>query len=191
MNRPTVFAAVAIALACIATGAEDQATLQLANTDVREVLAAYERLTAFKIVTDSGAIGMVKIRIAQPIPKAEAIAMIEQTLFANGYSLIQLDQDTIRVVGIGKNARNEGIPFVSKAEDIPASERLISFVIKLQFRQPEELVPILLRHTAASPALGNILVADPTARAIIVTDRSSIVRNLIKLVKEIDVPKRK
>jgi general secretion pathway protein D len=160
------------------------------NSDVNQLLDFYEHLTGSKIIRDNQVLGQVNLVVNQPVPKAKAIELIEQALFANGFSIIEPNKETLRIVGLGKNPRTEGIPLISKAEDIPVAERLISFVIKLQFREPEEILKVLHQHVAPSPSMGITLVPDPTARAIIVTERSSVVRNLIKLVKEIDIQKR-
>jgi len=196
MKSPRLILAIlvvarAVVSACPAADVEEMVFLQFPSGDVRDVVSAYNRLTGLKVVPDDMVQGTINVALVRQIPKLKAIAFIEQSLFANGYSMVQIDEGTVRVVGIGKEPRDEGIPLVSKAEDIPANERLISFAIKLQFRQPEEIIPVLLQQTGASQALGNIFAADPAARAVIVTERPRIIRNLIELIKEIDVPKRK
>jgi general secretion pathway protein D len=188
MNK-LIASIMAVAISAITAGAEDQIVLQFPNTDVRDLLVFYERLTACKIVVDNQVIGQITLTSGQPVSKAKAIELIEQALFANGFSIIEPSKDMLRIISPGKNPRSEGIPLITKPEDIPTGERLISFVIKLQFRQPDEILSVLRQHAAPSPSLGIVLVPDPTARAIIVTERSSTVRNLIKLVKEIDVQK--
>mgnify|MGYP003576807582 CR=1 FL=1 len=190
MNKLIASLIVAAASGSASAFAEAQVQMQFPNSDVKNVLAFYEGLTGRKIVADNQVIGQVNLVVDEPIPKAKAIELIEQVLFAYGFFIIEPNTDTLRIVGPGKNPRSEGVPLISKSEDIPTSERLISFVIKLQSREPDEILKVLHQHVAPSPSLAVTLPPDPTARAIIVTERSSVVRNLIKLVKEIDVAKR-
>ena len=182
---------VGVAVLTMTAAADDQVMLQFPNTDVNAVLDFYEHLTGFHIVRDNQVIGQVSVVTPQRVAKEKAVELIEQTLFSNGFSIIQSSKDTVRIVGIGKNPVSEGIPFVSKVEDIPAGERLISFAIKLQFRQPGELIRVLREAQPPSPNGTGLLMPDAASRSIIVTDRTSVVRRLIGLVKEIDVRKAK
>ena len=80
-------------------------TMQYPNSDVLDVLHLYENLTGKKLVMDNNVQGKVNIFIAKPIPRDEAIRIIEMNLALNGFSLVPVGNDIIEVIGVNKNPR--------------------------------------------------------------------------------------
>jgi hypothetical protein len=110
-------------------------------------------------------------------------------LFANGFPLVQTRPDTIRVFGIGKSVREGPIPTITKPEDLPAGERVVAYVYKLKSRDPKEMVEVLQQHAVPTPMGIPAFTIDEPVRAIVITDRTSSLRELIKLIGELDQPK--
>jgi general secretion pathway protein D len=166
--------------------ADEQIKLQFTNTDVREVIALYEKLTSKKMIYDNTLQGPVNLNVAEPVSEEKAIELIEKTLFSNGFALVDSASDTIQVVGLTKNARGEGIPTYSKPDEIPHGERVFSYIIKLQYREAIEIARLLDQHIA--PSLYTSVVSDAKSNTVIVTERTSVVRGLLKAVAAFDVP---
>ena len=102
--------------AAAATPVTDGVSLQFPNMDVMQVLDFYERLTGRRLIRDNQVIGTLNIVISQPVPKDEAIKIIEINLLMNGFSLVPVDRTDgklWKVIGTGKNPRNFGIPIFS------------------------------------------------------------------------------
>jgi general secretion pathway protein D len=182
-------AAFMVALATVAIApAEDAVSLNFQNADVHEVLAYYERLTRCQLVLDNQIVGPLSLKTPAPVAIAKAIELIEATLFANGFPLVQIKPDTIRVFGIGKNVRDGPIPTVTTLEDLPSSERVVTYLCKLKHRDPTEMVQVLQQHLTPSSNGISSLTVDYPVRAIIITDRTSSLREVIKLIGELDQP---
>ncbi len=126
---------------------EDLVKLQYPNSDVSDVLHIYEQLTGKKLVVDNGVQGKVNIFIAQPIAREEAIKLIEMNLALNGFSLVPVDDDTMEVIGLGKNPRIAPVPIISDEMDIPSGEQTISFLFKLNYADPVELQQVLIQYS--------------------------------------------
>src|SRR5688500_12114795 len=76
--------------------------LQFPNTDVRDVLAFYERLTQKRILPDNQVQGQVSIVVAGEVPSDEAIRIIEISLLHNGFTLVPVERSNIvKVIGTG------------------------------------------------------------------------------------------
>ena len=91
---------------CGARPANERVRLQFPNTDVREVLEFYERLTGKHLVTDNQVQGTVNISVAGELPAEEAVRIIEINLLLNGITMIPVEHSNIvKVVGTGKNPR--------------------------------------------------------------------------------------
>src|SRR4051812_26803654 len=162
-------------------------TLQFPNSDVVDVLRYYEQITGKKLIMDNFVQGKVNIALSRPVPRDEAIKIIEMNLLMNGYSLVPAGDDIVKVIGTGRSPRNAGIPIISDEADIPEGEHVISFLFKLRFADPVELQQVLGQYLSPPQAYTSFL-ALPKAGSILITENSSVIRTLIRIVDQIDVP---
>jgi type II secretion system protein D len=162
-------------------------TLQFPNSDVVDVLRYYEQITGKKLIMDNFVQGKVNIALSRPVPRDEAIKIIEMNLLMNGYSLVPAGDDIVKVIGTGRSPRNAGIPLISDEADIPEGEHVVSFLFKLRFADPVELQQVLGQYLSPPQAYTSFL-ALPKAGSILITENSSVIRTLIRIVDQIDVP---
>ncbi len=169
-------------------GAPQMVRLQFPNSDVGDVLRLYEQLTGKKLVMDNFVQGKVSIFIAKEVPREEAIKIIEMNLLLNGYSLIPAeDTDIVKVIGTGKNPRTTGVPIVSDETEIPDGDHVISYLFKLRYADPTELQQALGQYLSPPQPYTSFL-ALPKAGAILVTENSSVIRTLARIINQVDVP---
>ncbi|MFL6520257.1 MAG: secretin N-terminal domain-containing protein [Chthoniobacterales bacterium] len=162
-------------------------TLQFPNSDVVDVLRYYENLTNKKLIMDNFVQGKVNIALSRPVPRDEAVKIIEMNLLMNGYSLVPAGDDIVKVIGTGRSPRNAGVPLVSDEADIPEGEHVVSFLFKLKYADPIELQQVLGQYLQPPQAYTSFL-ALPKASAILITENSAVIRSLIHIVDQIDVP---
>jgi type II secretion system protein D len=169
-------------------GAPQMVRLQFPNSDVVDVLHEYELLTGKKLVMDNFVQGKVNIFIAKDVPRDEAIKIIEMNLLLNGYSLVPVeDTDIVKVIGTGKNPRTTGVPIVSDESEIPDGDHVISYLFKLRYADPQELQQALGQYLSPPQPYTSFL-ALPKAGAILVTENSSVIRTLARIIDQVDVP---
>src|SRR5688572_1648648 len=96
-------------------------------------------LTNQKLITHTFVKGKVSIFLSRPVPREEAIKIIEINLLMNGYSLVPAEGDIVKVIGANKSPRNAGVAIISDEADIPAGEQVVSFLFKLNYADPIEL----------------------------------------------------
>ena len=132
-------------------------TLQYPNSDVVDVLRLYETLTGKKLIMDNFVQGKVNIFIAKPIPREEAIKIIEINLLLNKYSLVPAGDDLVKVIGTGQNPRTAGVPIISDEDLIPTGDHVISFLFKLRFADPTELQQVLGQYLSPPQAYTSFL----------------------------------
>jgi general secretion pathway protein D len=161
--------------------------LQYPNSDVQDVLHLYEQLTGKKLVMDNFVQGKVNIFISNPVPPEEAIKIIEINLLLNGYSLVPSDDDIVKVIGTGKNPRTTGVPIVSDETDIPEGDHVISYLFKLRYADPQELQQALGQYLSPPQPYTSFL-ALPKAGAILITENSSVIRTLARIINQVDIP---
>src|SRR5262249_13621579 len=169
-------------------GGSQMVRLQFPNSDVVDVLHEYEFLTGKKLVMDNFVQGKVNIFIAKDVPKDEAIKIIEMNLLLNGYSLVPSeDSDIVKVIGTGKNPRTTGVPMISDESQIPDGDHVISYLFKLRYADPQELQQALGQYLSPPQPYTSFL-ALPKAGAILVTENSSVIRTLARIIDQVDVP---
>ena len=162
-------------------------TLQFPNSDVVDVLRFYENITGKKLIMDNFVQGKVSIFLSRPVPRDEAIRIIEMNLLMNGYSLVPAGGDIVKVIGTGRSPRNAGIPLISDEADIPEGEHVISFLFKLRYADPVELQQVLGQYLSPPQSYTSFL-ALPKSSSILITENSSVIRSLSRIVDQIDVP---
>src|SRR5262249_44375620 len=169
-------------------GAPQMVRLQFPNSDVADVLHLYEQLTGKKLVMDNFVQGKVNIFIGKDVPRDEAIKIIEMNLLLNGYSLIPSeDSDIVKVIGTGKNPRTTGVPIISEESEIPSGDHVVSYLFKLRYADPQELQQALGQYLSPPQPYTSFL-ALPKAGVILVTENSSVIRTLARIINQVDVP---
>lgn len=161
-------------------------TLQYPNSDIGDVLHLYETLTGKRLVMDNFVQGKVNIFITKPVPREEAIKIIEMNLLMNGFSLIPAEGDIVKVIGTSQNPRTTGVPIISDPAQIPSGDHVISFLFKLRYADPTELQQVLGQYLSP-PKTYTSFLALPKAGAILVTENSSVMRTLATIIDQIDV----
>jgi general secretion pathway protein D len=169
------------------TPAAKTVRLQYPNSDVQDVLRLYEQLTGKKLVMDNFVQGKVNIFISNPVPPEEAIKIIEINLLLNGYSLVPAEDDIVKVIGTGKNPRTTGVPIISDESEIPPGDHVISYLFKLRYADPQELQQALGQYLSPPQPYTSFL-ALPKAGAILITENSSVIRTLARIINQVDIP---
>lgn len=162
-------------------------TLNFPQNDPGDILSLYASLTHYKIVRDSVRYGPLSLSVPGPLPPEEAIDIIEKTLFANGYSIVQVDASTVQIIGPGKNPRSEGVPMVSEPSQLPAHERIVSYLFQFKHADATKVQQLFAQYLSPPKPYTSFL-RPPDVNAVWVTERTSVIRELLKLVEKIDVP---
>jgi type II secretion system protein D len=160
------------------------------NTPVNSILDIYEQLSGKHLVRDTNLAGVPNISInATGVSKAEMLKLIETTLLLNGVAIVSIDEHTAKVVTIGtnKNPRSEGVKLYANAAELPADEEVVSYYMPLDYISAQEAQTIFTGAAPVHPGYGAYTVA-PSAQAVVLTENTSVIRQLIALKELIDVP---
>ncbi|HYJ04055.1 MAG TPA: secretin N-terminal domain-containing protein [Chthoniobacterales bacterium] len=162
-------------------------TLQYPNSDVADVLHLYGTLTGKKLIIDNFVQGKVSIFISRPVPREEAIKIIEINLLMNGYSLVPAEGDIVKVIGTNRSPRSAGVPILSDEADLPPGEQVVSFLFKLNYADPVELQQVLGQYLQPPQTYSSFL-ALPKSSSILITENSAVIRRLVRIIEQVDVP---
>jgi type II secretion system protein D len=163
---------------------EDQVRLQFPNTDIQPILKLYEQLTGKHVIYDNTVVGSVSIDISKPVPRDEAIRLIETSLYLNGYALVPTQGDLVKLVGSGKNPRNFGVDIYSDVTQLPDNVGVFSILFELQYSDSKDIKGIVDQYVSGSTFSNSIALPG----AILVTESSPNLRNIAKIIEAADLP---
>jgi type II secretion system protein D len=173
----------------------DRVTLQFPLNPVSDLLTIYERLIEKTIVKDTSVFNGAQVSLVTPgdVSKAEAIRLIEMTLVTNGYVIVaEPGEEAIKIL-LGRpgnqsqeSSFSEGMEIYSDPQALPGGESLVGYFMELEHIAPEDAATIFGNHVVLNE-FGRITpVATP--QGLLITESSSIVRQLIRLKAIIDAP---
>ncbi|MEI8312235.1 MAG: secretin N-terminal domain-containing protein, partial [Verrucomicrobiota bacterium] len=165
----------------------DTVNLTFPRNSIFDVLNYYESLTGKRLIRDSNLAGPeISIIVNQPVSKQDAIKLIESSLLLNGYSVVPVDDQTVKILGPSRAPRTEGLPLYIDSMALPKEgDRVVSFYKPLAFISPEEAM-LVLANVIQTNAFG-MVAAVPNTNAIIITDKTPVIRKALGILALIDV----
>ena len=169
---------------------DDGVALKLPGNPITDVLNFYEMLTGKRTVRDANLAGPnLTIVVPGKIPKADAIAMLESAMLLNGYTLVNVDDSTMKIIGPGRSPLGEGIPLYVTPESLPQGEQIVSYFMLFRNISTKDAYEVFSGYV--SPRQQGKIVVVPNSNAIVITDNTPLIRRLITLQHVIDVPSSK
>ncbi len=143
------------------------------------------------IMSNAVAQSEVSFTMRGPLTNAEVAKFLKLTLLAEGLAMIPVPEEPgiVRLVPSGPITSVSAVPkdFYTERYDLPADDQLVSYQMHLAYLKPEEALRILQSAIGQLSASGNIS-AVPNASSLIITENSSLIRQMIKIKNAIDVP---
>lgn len=167
--------------------------MQFATNPVADILAIYERLTGLTLIKDSNIFEGAQISLVtpKPVPKDEAIKLIEASLLANGYAIVtEPGGKSAKILPARNQSANavqfsHGVQFYTSPKDIPDNESIVSYFMKLDYLPPEDAATMLSGHVGLG-AYGRI-TAVTSPPGLLITESATVVRQLISIRDTLDV----
>ena len=152
----------------------------------------YEQLTGKILIKDSNLAANalpITISVPQPVPKGELVRLIEASLLLNNIVLVPAQEpNSVKVINIntGKNPRSEGVRLFSGPESIPEGEQVISYYMPFKYISANEALTVFQTHIL--PRAYTSFVPINSAQALLITESTTVIRQLVALQQLIDVP---
>jgi general secretion pathway protein D len=167
-------------------------SFQAVNASIDTILQQYEQLTGKVLIKDSNLAANavpISISVPQPVPRSELVRLIEAALLLNNYALIPgPEPNTVKVINIntGKNPRSEGVHLYATPDSLPQGEEVVSFYMPLEHISANEALTVFQTHIL--PRAYTSFVPVNSAQALLITETTSVLRQLVALRQLIDVP---
>jgi len=165
----------------------DSISLAFPHSSVFEVLMTYENLTGKRLIRDANLAGPdISIMVSQPVSRQDAIKLIESSLLLNGYSVVPVDDQTVKILGPSRAPRTEGLPLYMDSMALPREgDRVVSLYKPLTYISPEEAITVL-DQVVQRNAFG-MFAPVPNTNAIILTEKTPVIQKALGVINLIDV----
>lgn len=164
--------------------------LEYPKADGNTIAALYQQLTGERVLVSSGAVG-AEINFVQdpPLTHRQAVELLKKAALMEGLVFVPAGEGVVKLVvaTAGLNPRQAALPVVIDPADLPKGDEVVSFVMPLKYIKPDEIVRTFTQVIGQFGPYGSI-AAVPNASAVVVTENSALIRTLIELKEQIDVP---
>lgn len=167
---------------------EDQIFANLTGEDLADL---YRKFTGRR-VTISAAASAAEFRFVQqaPLTYGQAAQLLKKAALLEGFVFVpdvnMKGHDVLVVATGGANPRGEGLQIIIDPADLPQDDRVVSYVMSLKFIKPEEIIRTFTTVVGQFGPYGSVTPIN-NAGAVIITEKTSLIRRLIELKEEIDV----
>jgi type II secretion system protein D len=195
MKLPGIPIVIALAIgltgiaASTALRAEEMVSeLSLINQPALAALQQYEQLTGKIVIRDPQIQGNVTIVVSRPIPKTDLIALFESSLLMSGVAIVPVNDNIVKAIfSNARSPRKEGVPVVATEGDLPPGDAPVSFYMPFDFITARQAMEVFQGTIEITPPLG-AMIAAPGGRAIIVTEKATVIRRMIEIRDLVDQP---
>ncbi|QQL44811.1 secretin N-terminal domain-containing protein [Sulfuriroseicoccus oceanibius] len=156
---------------------------------IRVVLPIYQKYTGNRVILDTDiADNNVRIVLAGPVKKSEAVAFIEETLLMNGYAFIPTSrQGTLKLIAVGgKNPAGEGAAVYNDQMPLPKTDEVITYIMNFNHITAEEAMQVF-QASGQLHSYGTMAVV-PNSGALVITENVSLIRRFQVIRENIDKP---
>jgi general secretion pathway protein D len=170
----------------------ETSTISAVNANISTILQDYQELTGKTVIEDSNLSANavpITIMAPNPMPRDQLVRLIEAALLLNNYAFVPGPSDnTVKVINLntGKNPRSEGIHLYTTPDSIPEGEQIVSYYMPLSYISATEALAVFQTHVL--PRAYTAFVPVNSAQAVVITENTSVIKELIALKQLIDVP---
>jgi type II secretion system protein D len=142
-------------------------------------------------VTISNAALTAEFRFVQrgPITYGEAAKLLKEAALLEGFVFVPTGENHDRLIYSQSqvNPTSQPLETITDAALLPEGEQVVTYVMPLKYIKPQEMERTFTAVVRQLGSYGSI-AAVPNASSIVITESSSLIRRLIQLQQEIDVP---
>lgn len=157
-----------------------------------ELSDLYRKFTGRRVTVSVGA-STAEFRFIQraPMTYGDAAKLLKKAALLEGFVFVpdpSMDAHDILVNAPSQaGPGGEAIPTITDPADLPEDDQVVTYVMNLRYIKPDEVVRTFTTIVGQFGAYGSIT---PVANvgAVVITEKTSLIRRLIELQEEIDVP---
>ena len=154
------------------------------EVDIRMVLKTVGDITGINFVVDDSVRGTVTVMFPTKIRLSEVYKVLESTLEVKGFAAVPAGRNLVKVVPRAEAAkRNLQVRFGSNPSEIPRNDSLVTQIIPLNYADARDISQIIQPLLAA----GAQMATYSKTNSIVITDTSSNIHHIAKIIQNLDV----
>ena len=143
------------------------------------------------IMSNAVAQSEVSFTMRGPLTNGDIAKFVKLTLLGEGLAMIPIpgEPGIVRLVPSGVLTSPSQVPKEVYTDEyaLPSDDQLVIYQMVLRYLKPEDALRVIQSSVGALSPSGNIS-AVPNASSLMITENSSLIRQMIKIQKLIDVP---
>jgi type II secretion system protein D len=169
--------------------ADEGIRLQLPAAQMGDVIELYQQLTKKRVIRDPKLEdATISIETSGTLTREEAIEFVEKSLLLAGYSFVPSGGNMVKLLAAeqGRMPSTEGVPIYLRADDLPKTDQVVSYVLQLKHLDAEEASQAFAQIIPLHP-YGSLGVV-PNSRSLVITENSNTILAYVELAKQVDLP---
>jgi general secretion pathway protein D len=163
--------------------ADELISVNFEQVDIRTVIKTVGDITGINFVVDDNVQGTVTMMSPTRIRLAKLYDVLESILEVRGYAAVPAE-DLVKIVPRADAVRrNLQVRVGSNPEEIPKNDSIITQIIPLSYADAVEVSNIVQPLLAE----GSQMATYPRTNSIVVTDTSSNIHHIAKIIQKLDV----
>jgi general secretion pathway protein D len=154
------------------------------EVDIRMVLKTVGDITGINFVVDDSVRGTVTVMFPTKIRLSEVYKVLESILEVKGFAAVPAGENLVKIVPRAEAAkRNLQVRFGSNPSEIPRNDSLVTQIIPLNYADAGQISQIIQPLLAA----GAQMATYAKTNSIVITDTSSNIHHIAKIIQNLDV----
>jgi general secretion pathway protein D len=154
------------------------------QVDIRMVLKTVGDITGINFVVDDSVSGTVTVMFPTKIRLGEVYRVLESILEVKGYAAVPAGRNLVKIVPRAEAAkRNLQVRFGSNPSEIPRNDSLVTQIIPLSYANAAEISQIIQPLLATGAQMSTY----SKTNSIVITDTSSNIYHIAKIIQKLDV----
>jgi len=163
--------------------ADELISVNFDQVDIRSMLKTIGDITGINFVVDESVSGTVTVMSPTKIPLCKIYSFLESILEVAGYAAVPADGIVKVVPRAGAATRNLQVCIGSNPSDIPQGDAIITQIMPLSYADAGEVSEIIRPLLAT----GSHMATYPRTNSIVITDTSSNIYHVAKIIQRLDV----
>ena len=154
------------------------------QVDIRMVLKTVGDITGINFVVDDSVRGAVTVMFPTKIRLGDVYRVLESILEVKGYAAVPAGRNLVKIVPRAEAAkRNLQVRFGSNPSEIPRNDSIVTQIIPLSYANAAEISQIIQPLLAT----GAQMATYAKTNSIVITDTSSNIHHIAKIIQKLDV----
>ena len=164
--------------------ADEFVSVNFDRVDIRTLLKTVGDITGINFIVDDSVRGTVSVMSPTKIPLGQIYEFLESILEVKGCAAVPAAGNLVKIIPRAEAAKhNLQVRIGSNPSEIPQTDTLVTQIIPLVYADATEISNIV----GSLSSTGSYMATYPRTNSILITDTSSNIHHIAKIIQQLDV----